>query len=100
MQKDKQIYGPCQRTEKTVEHEGENDTNCSWCAQNTLPKAWRRDWKNWKSVGESKPFRTQHCEDQQEYWDESWRPEETCCYSDSTERSQANFDVKNSQGVK
>ena len=27
--KDKQILGPCQRDEKTVEHEGDGDTNCS-----------------------------------------------------------------------
>ena len=34
-----QILGPCQRTEKTVEYEGQSDTNCSWftwnCPQET-----------------------------------------------------------------
>ena len=30
-QKDRQILGSSQRVEKTVEHEGNDDTNCSWC---------------------------------------------------------------------
>ena len=30
-QKDKQILGSCQRAEKPVEHEGDIDTNYSWC---------------------------------------------------------------------
>ena len=28
--KDRQILGPCQRTEKTVEHEGEGRADCDW----------------------------------------------------------------------
>ena len=31
-----------------------------------------------------------------ESWDESWRLEETCCHSDSSEKPSANADVKNS----
>ena len=31
---------------------------------------------------------------------QSWRLEETCCHSDSSKRSSANADVKNSQKVK
>ena len=34
-----------------------------------------------------------------EYWEESWRHEETCCHSDSSEWPSANADGKNSQGV-
>ena len=33
---------------------------------------------------------TQHCLDWIEYWEQSWRPEETCCHSDSNERPPAN----------
>ena len=33
-----------------------------------------------------------------EYWEESWRPEQTFYHSDSSERSSANTDAKNSQG--
>ena len=31
-----------------------------------------------------------------EYWEESWRLEETCCHSISSERLSANADEKNS----
>ena len=33
-----------------------------------------------------------------EYWEESWRLEDTCCHSNSSERPSANADVKNSNG--
>ena len=32
--KERQILGPGQRTEKTVEHEGESRTNSNWCPRN------------------------------------------------------------------
>ena len=35
--------------------------------------------------------------DQLEYWEESWRSEETCCHS--SERPPASVGEKNSQGV-
>ena len=31
-----------------------------------------------------------------EYWDESWRLEDNCCHSNSSEKPSANTDVKNS----
>ena len=31
--------------------------------------------------------------------DESWRPEETCCHSNSSVKPSVNADVKNSEGV-
>ena len=31
-----------------------------------------------------------------EYWEVSWRLEQTCCHSNSSEKSSANADVKNS----
>ena len=34
-----------------------------------------------------------------EYWEESWRLEETCCHSNSSKSPSANADVKNSKGV-
>ena len=42
----------------------------------------------------------QHCWGRPESWDESWRLEETCCHSNSSEKPSANTDVKNSKGVK
>ena len=50
--KDRQILGPSQGTEKTIE--GQGNTNCSWCAQNGHRKhrEWTRDignlWENRK----------------------------------------------------
>ena len=35
-------------------------------------------------------------EDQPEYWEESWRLEETCLHSNSSEKSSANAGAKNS----
>ena len=35
--------------------------------------------------------------DQPEYWEESWKLEETCCDSDSSGKPSANTGVKNSQ---
>ena len=34
-----------------------------------------------------------------EYWEESWRPEETGCNSDSSESAFAHAGIKNSQGI-
>ena len=35
----------------------------------------------------------------QRTWDESWRLEEICCHSNSSERPSADTDVKNYKGV-
>ena len=64
-----------------------------------FPKAWKGDRKIYKSEDESRPSKQQHCWDQLEHWEESWRPEKACCHSDSCERPSANPNVKNSQGV-
>ena len=50
--------------------------------------------KIWKSEEELRPSRILHCCNLPEYSEESWRPEETCCHSDSSERPSANADVK------
>ena len=46
-----------------------------------------------------RPSKLIHYWELPEYWEGSWRPEETCCHSNSSERSSANTDVKNSQRV-
>ena len=45
-----------------------------------LPKDWYKDWRTWKS-DEWRPSKLQHCWDQPEYFEESWRLEETRCLS-------------------
>ena len=42
--KDIQIFGPCQRADKAVEHDGDSDTTCSWCTWNS-PQRFEKDWK-------------------------------------------------------
>ena len=39
--KETQIFKPCQRTEKTMEHESEGNANCNWCAWK-IPKGFLR----------------------------------------------------------
>ena len=53
----------------------------------------------WKLAAEWRPSKQQYYWKRPESWDESWRPEETCCLSDSSEKPLANTDVKNSKGV-
>ena len=77
----------------------DGDTNynwCSWYSHQRIGKM-RRGLRN---KCRDNPNYIQHCWDQLEYWEESWRLEETCCHSDPSERPSANADVKNSQGVK
>ena len=56
------------------------------------PKDCQRDWRTWFlwfGLVWGRP----------EYWDESWRLEETSCHSNSSKKPSANIDVKNSRGV-
>ena len=52
---------------------------------------------NWKL--ESRWSKPQHCWDCLEYREESWRPEETCYHSDSSERRSTKTGEKNLQVV-
>ena len=46
-----------------------------------------------------RPSKQQHYWRRPEYWEESWRLEETCCHSNFSEKPSANADVKNSKRV-
>ena len=61
---------------------------CHRCTWNSPPKTREKDKRSGKSEGESRPSWPQQCKNQLEYPEESWRPKETCCHSDS------NADVK------
>ena len=52
--------------------------------------------KIWKLVTEWRPSTQQHYWKWPEYWEESWRLEETGCHSISSEKPSAYADVKNS----
>ena len=62
----------------------------------TVTKGLLRDWRTWKLEDEGRLSKLQHWE-QPEYWEESWRLEETCFHSNSNERPSANAVVKNSE---
>ena len=51
--------------------------------------------KTCKFEDKSRPYKLQCYWDHSEYWGESWILEETCCYSDFSERPSANAGVKN-----
>ena len=42
----------------------------------------------------------QHCRYWVEHWEESWRAEETCCFSDFSEKPSVTSNMNNFQGVK
>ena len=45
--------------------------------------------------GRVKTIQTTALLERPEYWEKSWRLEETCCHSDSSERPSVHTDVKN-----
>ena len=49
--------------------------------------------------GRVEASKLQDCCDRPEYWEESWTLEETCCHSNSSEKSSAKADVKNYQEI-
>ena len=49
--------------------------------------------------GQVETILQQHYWERPEYWEESWRLEDTYCHSNSSERSSDNVDVKNSHGI-
>ena len=51
----------------------------------------------WKLEDEWRQSKLQHFWERSEYWEESWRLEETCCNSNFSERPSAIADVKNYQ---
>ena len=60
-----------------------------------------RSLKSWKSEDEQRPSKLQHffLLRRPVYWEEFWRPEETCYHSDSSERPSSNAGGKNFKGV-
>ena len=63
------------------------------------PKDNKRDWRIWKWEDKWRPSKLQHYWDRLEFWEESWRLEETCYHSKSREKPSANADMKISQSV-
>ena len=85
--KERQVLRPGQRTKKS-------NGKWEWRWYQLLLSTWKGDAKSWKSEDESIPYRQQHYWDRPEYWEESWRPEETYSHSGFLERPLANAGVK------
>ena len=77
---------------KTVEHESDNYTNCDWCF-------WYSHQRTIKGTGGLGSKRMSGGHPNYYIIENSQNIEETCCHSNSNERSSANADMKNSQGV-
>ena len=56
-------------------------------------------WRIWKLEDEWRLSKLQHYWERLEYWEESWRLEETCCHSNFCGKLSAGADVKNSKGM-
>ena len=69
-------------------------------ALGTITKWLLKDLEDLEVGGRVETIQTTASLKRPESWDESWRLEETCCPSDSSEKPSAKTDVKNSQGVK
>ena len=77
---EKEIVEPCQRSKNAVEYElvvpiliGTHRATSKFL-ENVLEQ-----WED------SRLSRLKDCWDRLEYWEESWRAEETCCHSDSSD---------------
>ena len=79
-----------------MEYEDDRDTNCNLCARNSPQRLVK------KTGGIGNKEKNQNPPDNsilREDSEESYRSEETCCHSDSSEGSLANTGAKNSQEV-
>ena len=73
---------------KSMEHEGDDYTKRDWCfwySHQRIIKGTRGlgGWRTWR------PSKLQYYWEWPEYCEESWRLEETCCHSNSSEKPSA-----------
>ena len=82
---------------KTIEHEGDGNTNCNWCTWNNPQRIGKGTW----TLG-NKRTRGNHPDNSiiKIIWEESERLEETCCHWSFIEKLSAYAGVKNSQSSK
>ena len=72
---------------KKVELESDGDTNCNWRALGIVTLGLVQGLEGLEIRG-------------REYYEESWRPEDTCCHLDSSEKPSTNAGVKISKKSK
>ena len=59
----------------------------------TITKGLLKDLEDLGFFGRVETIQMTACWERSESWDESWRPEETCCHSDSSEKPSANIET-------
>ena len=92
--KERQVLWPCQRNKKKLWNMKVTVIIIATGVFRTNPKGLVMGLEDLKSENEQRPSKQKHCEGRLEYWEESWRFEETCCNSDSNEGPSANVSVK------
>ena len=89
----RQVLRCCRRTEKSMEHEGDHDTNCNWRTRNDIQRLF-------KKVGRVENRRTSrdhpsyHIVKIDQKTRDSWRFKEIHSHSDDSERPSANACVR------
>ena len=86
------------KKKQTMEHEGDDYINWNWCFWFSHQRLLK-GLEDWRLEDEWRPSKHQHYWERPEFWEESWRLEETCCHSNFIERPSANTFVQNSQGL-
>ena len=94
--KRQRILRSCHKTKKdTMEQEGDGNTNRSWWNSEHFPKGLVRELVEFEIGGWAKNhWNYSIVEVGQNTKKSPWRPEGTCCHSDSTERPSAKVGVK------
>ena len=82
-----------------MEHESDGYIDCSWCPSNG-PQIPGKETGGNGDQRKTWDHPDHNCQNHLECLKESWRPEETCCHMDFSERAQIKSGVKNSQRVK
>ena len=79
-----------------MEHESDSFTNGNWYTRYSYQRFGTRPGglENKRTSGDHQNYNI--FLDRPEYWEESWRVEENCCHSNSSEKQSADADVKNS----
>ena len=77
------------------------DTNYSWCFWNAPTKDLGKKLEELEIKGRIETIETTALDGIfRRVLEEFWKPQETCCHSDSSERPPAEDTAKHSQGVK
>ena len=61
------------KLKKTMEHEGDNYTNCDWCFWYSQQRIIKRDERTWRLQDEWRPSKLQHYWEGPDYGEEYWR---------------------------